>query len=494
MTVVADQRAKTDARHAATVPRCLQRGARGVVRQRTRALIGHVLILVGAWIGMTRSVSAVTLGGNARSRFHVCMPSGGAQDHDSGNLLGGMCGLRPELAKRGIFLGLTQTSEMLGNVSGGTRRGFDYDGLTTATLQLDTRRAFGWRGGTFNISALQIRGSNLSARNLQSLQTASGIEADRGTRLWELWYDQRLMSNGMLDLRLGQQSLDQEWMVSQGALDFVNTMFGWAMLPSADLPGGGPAYPLSAIGARVRLHPHGAWTFLAGVYNGSPTNNSPGDPQRNDAHGTSFPMGGGVLTMLEAQYADPAAPNQAPARVYKLGAWYDSEHFADQEFDSTGNSLANPSSTGIAREHRGDWSIYGVADQRVWASRSAPCRSASIFLRPMWTPLANRNSIDFGVNAGLTITDPLPNRDNDTLGAAISYAHVSSRLEALDRREGYPVHAGETIVELTYIDQATPWLQLQPDLQYVFDPGAGVTTTQRLGNEAVLGLRANINF
>ena len=40
-------------------------------------------------------------------------------------------------------------------------------------------------------------------------------------------------------------------MVSQNALLFVNTMFGWPMVPSADLPGGGPAYPLSALGVRV---------------------------------------------------------------------------------------------------------------------------------------------------------------------------------------------------------------------------------------------------
>ena len=40
-------------------------------------------------------------------------------------------------------------------------------------------------------------------------------------------------------------------MVSQNASYFVNTMFGWPMLPSADLPGGGPAYPLSALGVRA---------------------------------------------------------------------------------------------------------------------------------------------------------------------------------------------------------------------------------------------------
>jgi porin len=53
-------------------------------------------------------------------------------------------------------------------------------------------------------------------------------------------------------------------------------------------------------------------------------------------------------------------------------------------------------------------------------------------------------------------------------------------------------------VEATYQYQVRPWMQLQPDLQYVFSPGAGIAnpnlTTQRLQNEFVLGVRANVLF
>ena len=65
------------------------------------------------------------------------------------------------------------------------------------------------------------------------------------------------MFDDKFDVKIGQQSLDQEFMVSQNASYFINTMFGWPMLPSADLPGGGPAYPLSALGVRGRLHVDG---------------------------------------------------------------------------------------------------------------------------------------------------------------------------------------------------------------------------------------------
>ena len=218
-------------------------------------------------------------------------------------LLGDIGGARPWLAARGVSLSLTETSELLGNVAGGTHRGFDYDGLTTATLQLDTRCAFGWAGGTFNVSALDIHGRNLSTDHLQTLQTASGIEADRALRLWELWYQQKVAGvDG--DVKIGEQSLDQEFIVSTNSLLFVNTMMGWPMVPSADLPGGGPAYPLAAPGVRLRAAPADPVTVLAGIFAGSPVARSTGDPQKVNPSGTSFPVNDGVLAIAELHYTD----------------------------------------------------------------------------------------------------------------------------------------------------------------------------------------------
>ena len=85
-------------------------------------------------------------------------------------LLGDAGGLRPALAKYGITFTLFEESEVFGNVSGGYKRGADYDGVTTPTVMLDTSKAFGWEGGTFEVSGFQIHGSNLSAKNLGVLQ------------------------------------------------------------------------------------------------------------------------------------------------------------------------------------------------------------------------------------------------------------------------------------------------------------------------------------
>jgi porin len=429
----------------------------------------------------------------------------------SSYLLGDMWGLRTLLSRYGMSLGVLETSEVLGNATGGSRTGLDYDGLTQMVLQLDTNRAFGHYGGLFNASALDIHGRNLSADNLLTLQTASGIEADRALRLWELWYQQKFLEEDRLDIKLGQQSLDQEFMVSQNALFFVNTMFGWPMLPSADLPGGGPAYPLSALGLRLRARPINAVTILAGVFNGSPVANNEGDPQRQNPSGTSFPLNGGELALLELQYAYPALGNvvypgeaEALARTYRIGVWYDTENFADQRFDTAGLSLANPASNGNPRLHQGDYAFYAVADQMVWVYGPDTNRNLSVFGRVMGTPAADRNLIDFSANAGFVLHQPLRYRNDDTFGIGLGYAHVSGEAAGLDRDIAAftgsftPVRSGETFLEATYQYQVTPWWQVQPDIQYVFNPGAGIANpnvpSQRVGDELVLGLRTNILF
>ena len=242
------------------------------------------------------------------------------------NLLGDMFGLRTTLGRYGITIGLTDTDEVLGNLSGGIQRGATYEGLTTLTVQLDTLKAFGWAGGTFNVSGLQIRGRNLSQYYLDNLQTASGIEADDTTRLWEIWYDQAFLDN-RADVKIGQQSLDQEFITSLGSSLFINTMMGWPMVPSADLYAGGPAYPLSSLGVRLRVQPGGGFTLLGGVFQDNP----PGGPFDNDSQlrgttlwGGNFNLRTGALFIAEVQYAlnQPSTWRDGASRPAIRTSWH----------------------------------------------------------------------------------------------------------------------------------------------------------------------------
>ena len=432
------------------------------------------------------------------------------------NLLGNMFGLRTLLGNYGITLNLTDIEEVVGNTQGGIRQGATYDALTTLVIELDTMKAFGWAGGTFHTSGLQIRGHDLSQFYLDNLQTASGIEADDTTRLWELWYDQSLLNN-KADVKIGLQSIDQEFLISQQALLFINTAMGWPIVPTEDLYAGGPAYPLSSLGVRLRGQPGGGFTVLGGVFQDNP----PGGPFNNDSQllgttewGGNFNLRTGALFIAEVQYAlnpppaagdttHPAQPQGLPG-TYKLGFWYDTAPFPSPRFDNTGLSLANQNSDGVPVTLLHNFSIYGVMDQVVWQPDPQGPRALGVFLRVMGAP-GDRNLISFGANGGVTLTAPLPSRDNDTFGVGFGFAKVSGAAVGLSQDIGfytqnpsYPVRSSETFIEVTYQAQVTPWLQVQPDFQYVFNPGGGIPNpdnpTQRIGNELILGTRATITF
>ena len=143
-----------------------------------------------------------------------------------GTLLGDAGGVRSGLWNYGITFGLQDINEVWGNVSGGVHRGASYNGATLMSVGLDTQRAFGWEGGTFNVSGWNIRGRNIATDNLLNLQTPSGILASNTTRLWEVWFQQSFL-DGRFDVKIGQQSLDLEFMTSQGAGLFLNSAMGW---------------------------------------------------------------------------------------------------------------------------------------------------------------------------------------------------------------------------------------------------------------------------
>jgi porin len=422
---------------------------------------------------------------------------------DRSNLFGDMGGLRTLLGDRGVTLLLQETSEVFGNISGGVHRGVSYDGLTQFGVSVDMGKAFGLQGGQFFVDGLQIHGHGISTARLGVSQFVSSAEADANTRLWELWYQQSI--GDKFDVKIGQQSLDQEFIISQYSTAFVNSTFGWPGLAAADLPAGGPVYPLSSLGVRLRLKATDSVTVLGGVFDGNPAPGV-GDPQKLNSSGTTFNLHNGAMVIGEVQYAINQPPSNGSTRqssglpgTYKLGFWYNSNPFADLRLDQNGMPLAF--TDGVPASHRGNFSVYAVADQMLWRPSPDGAKSIGVFARVMGSP-SNRNLFDFSAQAGVVMKAPFKGRDNDSVGLAFSYAHVSSSASAFDRdmaatTPGYPVRSAETVIEATYQYQVTPWWTMQADLQYIFSPGGGIQnlgTGSRIGNEAVAGLRAVVSF
>jgi porin len=423
-------------------------------------------------------------------------------------------GLRTRARDAGFQLDVTYVGEVLGNVTGGVQRGAVYEGRLEMGFEVDLGQALGWSGATFRASAWQIHGRGLSASNLgNNLLVASGIEALPASRLHDLWLQQDLLG-GALQIRAGQFDADDEFAISQNGANFINSTFGWPGLFATDLPSGGPAYPLATPGAWLRIRPRERLAIMAAVFNGDPAGPGVGNPQARDASSTAFRLNDDAFAIVEICYAvnqicyPPDEQDGAPALrgTYKLGAWYHSGRFADQRFDGAGRSLADPASTGVAAQHRGNFAIYAAVDQMFWRPDPAPDRGLSAFLRITGSP-SDRNLVSFYIDGGLTYKGLIPGRDDDTIGLGVGHARISGAARGFDRdtnaftgRSG-PVRDYEAVIELTYVARMARqlrWLTLQPDFQFIFHPGAnaaittGSMTTAR--NAAIFGLRSTVSF
>lgn len=187
--------------------------------------VACVVVTVSAFAALPDDVAAAesSNGGDSRADAPVEASSRATDVMARENVLGDIGGLRRWLGSYGVTIGLTESSEVLGNLRGGLARGAAYDGLTTLTIGVDAQKALAVAGGRFN--PLQIHGRDFSPRYLGTRNTASGLEAPHTTRLWEAWYQQSIPQSE-IDVRIGQQRLDQEFIVSAYSGTFIDTMFG----------------------------------------------------------------------------------------------------------------------------------------------------------------------------------------------------------------------------------------------------------------------------
>lgn len=418
------------------------------------------------------------------------------------NLLGDIGGIRPVFDRIGVSFGLSETTEVLGNPTGGTRRGAILEGLTQMSIGIDLAKALGLPGGLFNVSALQIHGRGLSAEDIGNLNVISSIEAEPATRLNELWFQQSFFDD-RLDIKIGQQSADLEFITSEYEDLFINSGFGWPTLPAADLPSGGPAYPLPTPGIRLRAKPSDSFIALLGLYNGSPAGLKPGDPQVNDPSGTNFDVSSGYFLIGEAQYLvnRGKGANGLPS-TYKVGAWYNSNSFEDPFFTNGATVPAEGPFAVTGGSRHGDWSAYGTLDALVVRPSGEEDGGLGITARAMAAP-GDRNLVDVFTQGGLTYKGAF-GRAGDTVGIGVERAHVSSRARAGDVATAdvlgtfYPWRSKETVIEATYQAQIAPWWQVQPDIQYVLSPGGGLPDPNhpghRIGAALVLGARSVVTF
>jgi porin len=414
-------------------------------------------------------------------------------------------GVRSALAAKGVQFQLNYIGEVLGNVSGGERTGAIAEQQFNLIIDADLEKMFGWQGAAVHANGYWIAGTGgLSRDYIGNLLTASGIEALPSVRLYEAWFEQKL-AGGKIAIRAGQLGADTEFLVSKYAGLFVNSTFGWPEVTAADLPSGGPAYPLATPAVRLKLTPSDQFAVLLGLFDGNPAGPCSVNPQICDPNGVNFRLQDPPLFIGEGQYSYSLNMATGLDGTVKLGGW---EHFGEFNgllFDTAGVPLAGPASNGMPQQFSGDDGIYGVIDQMIYhPANSDPGNGIGVFARISGSP-PDRNLIDFYADGGINFTGMIPGRPSDSFGAAAAYAHISHD-QSLDEQEfdadsgvPAPVQNYEAALELTYDYQVIPGFTIQPDLQYVIHPGGNIANPDGTGlapipNAFIIGVRATINY
>jgi len=416
-------------------------------------------------------------------------------------LTGDWGGLRSDLERNGVNVTLNYTNDFLANVRGGIGPGAVGIGIFQPQLDFDLQKLAGWEGGKFHTHGLITHGPFFSPTYLGNILAVSNLEAGPVARLYSFWYEQNFKER--LSVRVGLMSADSQFVQSQTAANFINNGISWPTFLAANLPAGGPAYPLPAPGLRVGVMPAEEWAFQAAVFSGDPSGGNGSNQPTALPTGTVISFRGGAFFIAEASYLPNQGKNaKGLPGAYRIGAWYHtSPRFGDQRFDNTGRSLADPQSTGIPLNHTGDGGVYGVIDQMFYRVPGSDDQGLSAFVRAGGVP-NDRNLINFYADGGFIYKGLIAPRPNDKVGVAAAYARVGDNARGLDSDIGlfgnffYPVRSGETMIEMIYQTQLAPWWMLQPEVQYIIRPAGGVLNNDGSlrPNAWVIAVRSALSF
>ncbi|MBU6269086.1 MAG: carbohydrate porin [Sphingomonadales bacterium] len=305
-----------------------------------------------------------------------------------------------------------------------------------------TGGALPWLSGLIDVAA--INGKSVSAL-AGDVQGVSNIEFDRTVRVVNAWV-KASSTHAALKLGIIDSNLDFDEQ-NVGAL-FLHSSHGMGPeMTGAGLDGAGSS-PDTTLGAVVSVFDGEAgWKLRAGVFNGRP-----GDPARPGSPSFAFSRDIGALAIGEADWSG------SWGRI-AVGGWH---------FTSTLSALD------------GSGNRRGASGGFVTVEPTLIDRKDGLQVKG-WVRAAlgdaDTDVIRGYLGGGLAASGFWAAFPQDALGFAVAHAR-------LNHRAG-PGAGAETAFEWTAQHRLNGWLTVQPDVQWVVNPGGfgGV------GNALVLGLR-----
>jgi porin len=412
-------------------------------------------------------------------------------------MMGDWNGARTRLKNDGITFNINYDVETASVLSGGERQGSDQVESVYLGTDFDLDKIAGVQGGTLHLTFLQRWGRSASADFIGSkLAVQENFGGGENLRLYQMSYEQYLAKN-TVNAKVGFIPLGDDFDYGGPVCTFMANGFCGHMQALPFSSSGFSDGPIAHWGGRLRVYPTQNSYIVTGIYDVNPTTGT-------HQTGLDISLAGstGVIFPVEFGYTTSIGPSGLLGH-YKIGGYYDT------------STVADVLNTG--EQDGGRYGGWVYADQML-CSFGPASESASA--------VAARNSLGYNdfagergiiafvggsltdsrtsdvpnyIMAGLVVQGLMNSRPNDYMNIGVVRAGLNQRL--IDAQsiklsnEGitdFELQTGESDVEIGYGLQATPWLLIHPNFQYVGDPGA--FSFKQIPNAWVSGLEAKVTF
>jgi porin len=394
------------------------------------------------------------------------------------NMTGDWGGVRSKLHEAGVDPTGSFVGEFAGNPTGGRRQGASYDHEIDFGADFDLEKLLQLHGTTFHFLLAEYAGKSLSDDRIGNLfQVQEVFDGKPDTRLANLSIEQNL-SDGGVNIKVGRFSAGDDFALVDVAKNFQSG--GIQPVPAAlTMNSGFTTAPIPSWGGRIKTKLSDTVFVQAGAYEVNPTLAEPSNGFKLSTSGAT-----GAIVPVEIDW-NPTNPVLKLPGEYRFGGYYDSSDVKDI---SSAVDEAAPT-------RHGRWGLYFLGQQAVYREAANSSRGLTVFAGGEFGDPFTAE-IEWFLEAGLVYQGTFAGRDNDTVNLAIVRGWINNRLidaqEDADRLhpDSEVVQSAETVIELNYGAEITPWFTLRPGFQFVFDAGG----YDNVPTAVVLGLQSSVTF
>lgn len=360
---------------------------------------------------------------------------------------------------RAFKLSGSYTADLAGTVSGGlAKRGRVLDDLQVFG-DLDLDKAVGWKGASAHFELLNNSGA-MPNDDAGTLQGVDNIEVTRQrARLFEAWVEQGFGDKA--SIRAGLYDLNSEFYANDSAGLLLAPAFGIGSELAATGPNGPSIFPSTALAVRVR------WTPNEHVYAQAAALNANagvlGDPG-----GVRTSFDNGLLLIAEAGW-------QGRGKV-AFGTWRYTDKQDDIRFLAPSGDPAPATAQGA----------YVLLERHL--TGEVDVRKTTAFAR-LGVSDGDTTAFRGGWQAGVLVEHVFESRPDSAFSIGVNQVFLSGKYRDNAIDAGLGLRRSESAIEVTYSDKIGP-VTIQPDLQYVKDPGAD----GGVGHALVAILRVGVEF